>query len=212
MAGTSLGMAATAGLVMLPLAGAIAAFLFPRRAIPAISLALSFVTAALVALVAVAVLEHGPIRLPVGGWGAPLGIALRADGLAVLMLAVTAAVTGGVALYSSGYLGRDSDRPERYWPIFFFLWCGLNALFLTGDIFSAYVALEIVSLAAVALVALGGRTASLVASLRYLLVALVGSLTYLLGVALLYGATGTLDFELIAQRLTPGVAPGWRSH
>lgn len=207
MAGDSLGMTAAAGLVMLPLAGAIAAFLSPRRAVTAIALAVTFATAALAAMVVAVLVEHGPVRLPVGAWGAPLGIELRADGLAVLMIAVTAAVMSGVALYSSGYLGRGGDRPERYWPIYFFLWCGLNALFLTNDIFSAYVALEIVSLAAVALVALGGRAAPLIAGLRYLLVALVGSLTYLLGVALLYGATGTLDFDLIAQRLTPGVAP-----
>jgi formate hydrogenlyase subunit 3/multisubunit Na+/H+ antiporter MnhD subunit len=75
------------------------------------------------------------------------------------------------------------------------MWGGLNALYLSADIFNLYVTLEVIGLAAVALVALGGRTAAVAAALRYLLVSLVGSFAYLLGVALLYAEYGVLSFS-----------------
>lgn len=59
-------------------------------------------------------------------------------------------------------------------------------------------ALEIVGLAAVGLVALGGGPA-LRAALRYLLVAVLGSLLFLVAVGVVYGATGVLDMRLAGQ-------------
>jgi multicomponent Na+:H+ antiporter subunit D len=44
---------------------------------------------------------------------------------------------------------------------------------------------------------------TLVAALRYLLFALFGSVFYLLGAALIYGAYGTLDIVLLAERMRP---------
>ena len=58
------------------------------------------------------------------------------------------------------------------------------------------------------LVSLDGRGETLQAALRYLLFALVGSMFYLLGVFLLYGAYGTLDIGQLAQRVEPG-AVAW---
>ena len=42
--------------------------------------------------------------------------------------------------------------------------------------------------------------------MRYLLFALFGSVLYLLGAALLYGAFGTLDIVLLAERMRPAPA------
>jgi multicomponent Na+:H+ antiporter subunit D len=53
----------------------------------------------------------------------------------------------------------------------------------------------------VPLVCLDGRPETLAAALRYLLFALFGSVLYLLGAALLYGAYGTLDIVLLAARI-----------
>jgi multicomponent Na+:H+ antiporter subunit D len=59
------------------------------------------------------------------------------------------------------------------------------------------VGLELLTFAAVPLVCLDGRAETLAAALRYLLFALIGSVLYLLGVALLYGGYGTLDIALL---------------
>jgi len=64
----------------------------------------------------------------------------------------------------------------------------------------------LLSLAAVGLVALGGKPAQVAAALRYLLVSLTASGAYLMGVALIYGAYGTVSIATLAP-LTSGEAP-----
>ena len=76
-------------------------------------------------------------------------------------------------------------------------------MFVSGDLFTLYVALELLTFAGVPLVCLDGRGETLRAALRYLLYALLGSVMYLLGAVLLYGAYGTLDIPLLAARIRP---------
>jgi multicomponent Na+:H+ antiporter subunit D len=144
---------------------------------------------------------NGMVTQAIAGWGAPLGIGLRADRLAALLVLVTAIVAGGSALWS--LVQREGAPSQRmYWPLFWFLWSALNAIWLSADLFNLYVGLELLGLSAVGLVALDGKRLALAAALRYLLAALLGSLGYLLGVALLYGSYGTLDMSLLAAAST----------
>ena len=83
------------------------------------------------------------------------------------------------------------------------MWGSLNLVFVSGDLFTLYVALELLTFAGVPLVCLDGRGETLRAALRYLLFALLGSVFYLLGAVLLYGACGTLDIPLLAARVRP---------
>ena len=79
----------------------------------------------------------------------------------------------------------------------------LAIIFVSGDLFNLYVALELLTFAAVPLACVDGRAETYAAALRYLLFALFGSIFYLLGAALLYGAFGTLDIALLAERIRP---------
>jgi formate hydrogenlyase subunit 3/multisubunit Na+/H+ antiporter MnhD subunit len=83
------------------------------------------------------------------------------------MLMVTAVVGLGISVYSTGYFECKSSIV--FWPLWLFLWAALNALFLSADIFNLYVTLELLGLAAVALVALAGGADALTAAMRYLL-------------------------------------------
>jgi formate hydrogenlyase subunit 3/multisubunit Na+/H+ antiporter MnhD subunit len=110
-----------------------------------------------------------------------------------------------VSIHAFGYFGSYREAGQRtrlFWPLWFFLIASLNALFLSRDVFNLYVTLELNGFAAVALVAIAGERKAIAASLRYLFVTLGGSLLYLMGVALLYGGTGTLDLALLAERMT----------
>jgi formate hydrogenlyase subunit 3/multisubunit Na+/H+ antiporter MnhD subunit len=189
--------------ILLPLAGALVCFLWPRRAIP-LGLITTLGVVACVAGLCWQVVEQGTQRYALGGWGAPLGIDLYADGLSLLMLMVTALVGLGISVYSTGYF--ESKPSAVFWPLWLFLWTALNALFLSADIFNLYVTLELMGLAAVALVALAGGADALTAAMRYLLVSLLGSLCYLLGVALLYHSVGSVDIAILAQRVEPSPA------
>jgi multicomponent Na+:H+ antiporter subunit D len=149
--------------------------------------------------------DKTPLVYILGGWKPPLGIALRADGFSAVML-----VTAALVVMAAGYFARplfatpglsESRAPLAFWTLLQGLWAALNMIFLGGDLFNLYVALELLTFAAVPLVCLDGRPETLRAALRYLLFALIGSIFYLLGVALLYGAYGTLDIVLLAQRI-----------
>jgi len=170
------------------------------------------ITATLTTLVIIfmtgAVWQQGPLRLELGGWGVPLGIALRADGLSAAMLAMANLVALGTSLYATGYF-RSNDEALHFWPLWLLLWAALNGLFLAADLFNLYVMLELLGLAAAALGALTGSRDAVSANLRYLLVGLLGSMTYLLGVALLYTAYGTMDMSLLADVMrAPGPTDG----
>ncbi len=132
----------------------------------------------------------------VGGWGAPLGIDLAVDGLSAAMLLLVQIVMLPLAIYARSYF-KDEPAGVWFWPLSGFLNAGLNALFASADLFNIYVTLELVGLAAVGLVAAGGKAPQVAAALRYLFATLLGSGAYLLGVALLYGAYGTVSIATL---------------
>lgn len=181
------------------------AFLVSGRAARTVAILAAVIETGLVFWMLAVVAERGPLVYAVGGWGAPLGIDLRVDGLSAVMIALTAVVGSGVTVFSAGYF-TDHDRYRFFWPLWLLLWGSLVALFSSGDAFNLYVCLELVSVSAIALVAISGSRMALAAAMRYLLAAIGGSLLYLLGVAMLYGASGTLDIASLAQAGVTGEA------
>lgn len=186
-------------LIVVPLAAGMAAFLWPRAA-QALGLVCSLAVALAVAGLGMQLLDAGVFRHAIGGWQAPLGIDLYADGLSLILLAATATVGLGISVYAAAYF--TGAAAHRFWPLWLLLLAALNALFLSADIFNLYVTLELVGLAAVALTALTGGRQALAGAMRYLLATLTGSLAYLLGVALLYHAYGSVDIAILAGRIT----------
>lgn len=188
--------------ILIPLGGAVLAFAVGERRAPWVAGVATLATLCAAIVVAWSVAQHGPSRHPVAGWPAPLGIALRADGIAAMMLVTIAIVGGLIVVHVLADRAQTTPSRARLCSLWLFAWAALDALVLSGDIFNLYVTLELATLAAVGLIAIGGDRAAL-AALRYLLVALPGSLMYLLGVAMLYGAHATLDLTALGVRLGP---------
>jgi formate hydrogenlyase subunit 3/multisubunit Na+/H+ antiporter MnhD subunit len=156
----------------------------------------------------VVVQSRGAVVYLLGAWVPPLGVALRGDSLAAVMLLTVAMVIGGIGVYARSDFGTPSGAKEAraplvFWTLLLAVWGSLNLVFLSADLFTLYVALELLTFAAVPLVCLDGRGETLRSALRYLLFALLGSMLYLLGAVLLYGGYGTLDMALLAARLRP---------
>jgi multicomponent Na+:H+ antiporter subunit D len=203
-------VSALVALLVLPLAGALAAVALPGRVARATAMAAIVATAGAALALGAGVASHGVLRLEVGGWAPPIGIALVADGLAVALIVMAAVVVGGVSLVARHSLAPEAAGARAafgFWPLMLLLWSALNVVFLSSDLFNLYVGIELLSLAAIGLVAIDGRAAALAAALRYMVFALAGSLLYLAGVVLIYAAHGTLDIDLVSRR-TPAAPDG----
>ncbi len=190
--------------VVVPVIGILALWLVRPRAVEWVALAALAGNLCIAAAALVAVRSSGTsLVYLVGGWLPPLGLALRADGIAVTLMAMTGLVVAATALYARGQFGFVASGPERrrpmvFWTMLLAITSALNLIFVGEDLFNLYVALELLTFAAVPLVSLDGSRATLAAALRYLVFALAGSVLYLLGVAVIYGAYGTLDLALLA--------------
>lgn len=195
---------ALAVLVFAPLVAALAMIVAPVRAtVPLAVLGLTLPLPALW-LATSAVLRGETVAVALAGFAPPLGIVWRADGFSLTLAWLTFVVVAFVSLHARVSFPVASDAGRRFWPLWTILVASLYALFLSADLFNLYVTLELVTLAGVAMIAIGGKPAAMRAAMRYLLLGLMASLFYLLATALLYGQAGTLDLYQVGERMGDG--------
>lgn len=133
--------------------------------------------------------------LNLGGWETGLAIRMRLSPLSALLIMFTASMHVLIGLYAA-FSRQGASRD--FWPLSGFLHGSLVALWLSADLFNLYITLELLSLTAVAMVALSGPSAYKAAA-NYLILSLTASLFYLMGVALFYGHYGALDVITLAS-------------
>lgn len=199
---------ALAGLVFLPLLAATAVAVLPGRARAVAAWLGVWPLPVLLVPVVAEVARAGEIVVPIAGFDRPLGIVWRVDPLAAAVLvlgSVIAIAVGGYAA-AAGF-GPATRAGGRFWPLWLLLVAATHALLLSADLFNVFVTLELVTLSAIGLLVLEGKPAALRAAMRYLLLALLGSLAYLLGVALVYAQAGTLDLHQAGELLEPTLLP-----
>ena len=192
--------------IVLPVMGVLLSLALGGRHAERVALFLMPVGLAVAVAIAAGVWRtHNALQYFVGGWDPPLGVAFRADGLSAAMIATAALLICGIGLFARAQFPSprktETRSPLVFWTLLLAVWGALNAVFIGRDLFNLYVALELLTFAAVPLVSLDGRAETLAAALRYLLFALLGSILYLLGTVLLYGAYGTLDIILLSRRI-----------
>ena len=97
----------------------------------------------------------------VGGWAPPLGVALRADGFSAVMVVTTALLIPAIGLFARAQFPTPANTEARapliFWTLLLAVWAAMNAVFFGADLFNLYVALELLTFAAVPLVCLDGR-------------------------------------------------------
>lgn len=142
-----------------------------------------------------------------GGWPANFAIVLVVDRLSALMLLLTAVLALAVMPYA---LGRWQYMGAYFQPLMQLLLLGINGAFLTGDLFNLFVFFEVLLVASYGLALHGSGPRRVSASMHYIVINLVASLLFLLGLSLVFGATGTLNMAVLA-RLVPSVSDSART-
>lgn len=131
-----------------------------------------------------------------GDWAAPWGIVLVIDRLSAMMLVLTGLLALPALVYASAAWHRQG---QHFHSMFQFLLMGLNGAFLTGDLFSLFVFFEVLLAASYGLLLHGGGQLRVRGGLHYIAINLTGSLLFLIGVSLIYGATGTLNMAHLSN-------------
>ncbi len=191
--------------VVLPLLGAGLTLVFSRRPRTQRFVTIGVLAAVVViaAVLLVASDREGPQVVWLGGWEG-LGIALVADRLATLMLLVSAVVTLLVLIYSlgQGMTGDEREAPlSIYHPTFLVLVAGVSNAFLAGDLFNLFVSFEMLLFASYVLLTLGGTGTRIRAGTIYVVVNMLSSMLFLISLAAVYAAMGTLNFAQLAERV-----------
>jgi multicomponent Na+:H+ antiporter subunit D len=190
--------------VVLPLLGAVLCAFF-RRGIYAwgvaliVSLAMPLIAIGLL----IQVLDSGTISYAMGGWKPPIGIEYRVDVFNAFLLLLVSVIAAVIMPYARRSVEKEiaPDRQAWFYAIYLLCLCGLLGMVITGDAFNIFVFMEVSSLAAYTLIAMGRDRRALLAAYQYLIMGTIGATFYVIGVGLLYSMTGTLNLADIASRL-----------
>jgi multicomponent Na+:H+ antiporter subunit D len=199
--------------VLLPLLAAALSLVFGR--FPVVQRVLGVLVLTVIAVDAAVLLRladtRGPVVLQLGGYAPPVGITLIADRLAALLLLVSALVTLAVLVFSIGQRITDHGRgtaSTAFHPMYLVLCAGVSLAYVTGDLFTLFVAFEIMLSASYVLITRRTTADRVRASTTYVIVSLTSSLLFITMIALVYAATGTVNLADLSTRvgdLPPGV-------
>jgi multicomponent K+:H+ antiporter subunit D len=143
--------------------------------------------------------ETGASVYLLGNWPAPFGIVLVLDRLSALMLVLTGLLAMATQVFSMAKWHRAG---YHFHSLFQLMLAGLNGAFLTGDLFNLFVFFEMMLAASYGLLLHGSGPMRVKAGLHYIAINLAASSLFLVGVSLIYGATGTLNMADLAMRIT----------
>lgn len=139
------------------------------------------------------------LALQMGGWPAPFGITVFADGLTTILLTLTGILAAATVPYATGTL--DQRARMNFYPLLLFLLMGVNGAYLAGDLFNLYVFFEVLLMASFVLLTLGGQAGQINGGIRYVVLNLLSSLILLTATCIAYGTLGTLNLAQLAQRM-----------
>ncbi|HZR11544.1 MAG TPA: monovalent cation/H+ antiporter subunit D [Myxococcales bacterium] len=142
---------------------------------------------------------HGVVAYLPGNWRPPFGIALAMDRLSATMLVLAWTLGAAALLFASA---RWQRAGIHFHALLQLELMGLSGAFLTADVFNLFVFFEILLAASYGLLLHGSGRHRVRASVRYVAVNLSGSSLFLLGAAIIYGVTGTLNMAELSARLS----------
>ncbi|MGO2632823.1 MAG: proton-conducting transporter transmembrane domain-containing protein, partial [Galactobacter sp.] len=198
--------------VLLPLFAAAVTFVLRKHAIAQRIVSISTLSAVLLleALMLAWAWDNGASAVLLGGWAPPFGVTMVVDEFSALMLVVSSVVSLAVLVYATaqGSADGDEDGPVSvFFPAFLILVAGVSNAFLAGDLFNLYVGFEILLTSSYVLLTLGGSRERVRAGTTYVVVSILSSLLFLTAIAMIYGATGTVnmaDLSIKLAELDPG--------
>ncbi|MCC5892559.1 Na+/H+ antiporter subunit D [Exiguobacterium sp.] len=188
--------------IVIPALAAIIMMFLPKNVRLQRGLALGsiFVTLLVSLFLVHTVSQEGILTLNLGNWPAPFSITLVSDMLSALLVTTSTLLTFFIIWFAVHYFSTAYEENYLYVAMMFLL-VGVNGAFTTGDIFNLFVFFEVFLISSYVLIVLGGKGVQLRESIKYLLVNVLASALFVMAVAYLYGAVGTLSLADLAQKI-----------
>ena len=170
---------------------------------------IAFLATAIATLVSILlmlqVMDGSFISYTMGGWVPPIGIEYRVDIANAFVLFLISII--GLVTLPFAYQSVSHEIPKKFHALFWAAWMlcytGLLGMVITGDAFNIFVFLEVSSLSTYVLVAMGmyRDKRALTAAFDYLIMGTIGATFFVIGLGMLYMATGTLNLVDIGARI-----------
>lgn len=141
------------------------------------------------------VYQRGAFVYHFGNWSPKIGIEFIIDEFSAFMVLFIVSISFLILIYSLKDIEHEIDPGQfgSYYTLIFVLLFSMVGITLTNDLFNMYVFMEILSLTSCSIISIKRKKENYLASFRYLMLNTIGSLSVLLGIALLYMVTGHLN-------------------
>lgn len=133
-----------------------------------------------------------------------------ADGMSRLSKMVMYAGLFALFVYSKPYNQTRGIFKGEFYTLSLFALTGMSVMVSAGHFLTAYIGLELLSLALYAMIALRRDSAKAAeAALKYFVLGALASGLLLYGISMVYGATGSLEFATVLAAAYDGQAQQW---
>ncbi len=129
------------------------------------------------------------------------------DAVSIYMAIIIVAIAAVVMVYTVFFMDTNERPSDRYFAIMLILTAALVGAVLSGDLLTFFIFWEAATAAAAFLMMYRKNAFSLNATMKYLIMVIIASAFVLLGLSIVYGITGTLNYIALRDALG-AIAPG----
>jgi proton-translocating NADH-quinone oxidoreductase chain N len=145
----------------------------------------------------------GIINLGLSGTNSSIfSSAFLVDAISIYMAIIIVAISAVVLIYTVFAVGSNDRPSERYFAIMLMTTACLLGAVLAGDLLTLFIFWEAATAGAAFLMLYKKNAFSINATLKYLIMIIIASAFVVLGLSLVYGLTGTLNYLAVGQDLT----------
>jgi NADH-quinone oxidoreductase subunit N len=146
-----------------------------------------------------------PVSLNLAGTASSISSSFLIDAVSIYMAIIIVAISAVVMIYTVFFVNSNERPTDRYFAVILLLTGALMGAVLAGDLLTFFIFWEAVTAAAAFLMLYRKNAFSLNATLKYLVMVIIASAFVLFGLSIVYGITGTLNYD--ALRTALGVIP-----
>jgi formate hydrogenlyase subunit 3/multisubunit Na+/H+ antiporter MnhD subunit len=142
------------------------------------------------------VLAHGPIRTSWFDLLPGVGLAFKVDAFGLIFATTSSCLWVVVSIYSIGYMRTLKEHAQtRFYFLFALALSGAIGIAFAANLVTMFLFYEILTISTYPLVAHEETAEAIAAGHKYLAYLLTAGLFFLVGILVIYGVTGTTDFN-----------------